>query len=106
LRGRLGGSGAGVERLEEELWDDLLQSTHPGMIHLDGDIASGRADVLSFGQMREGSLHLNYSVYHDRYQRTADGWKFTERVDEVQYLDTTPLAGSPPDAAAASNRQS
>jgi hypothetical protein len=33
-------------------------------------------------------------VYHDRYQRTADGWKFTERVYEVKYLDTTPLAGS------------
>jgi hypothetical protein len=28
-----------------------------------------------------------------------DGWKFTERVDEVGYLDTTPLAGSAPRAA-------
>jgi hypothetical protein len=33
-------------------------------------------------------------VYHDRYRRTPDGWKFTERVFEVRYLDTTPLAGS------------
>jgi len=30
-------------------------------------------------------------VYHDRYQRTPDGWKFAERVDEVVYLDTSPL---------------
>jgi ketosteroid isomerase-like protein len=28
------------------------------------------------------------------YQRTTDGWKFTERVYEIRYLDTTPLAGS------------
>lgn len=34
------------------------------------------------------------AVYHDRYQRTPEGWKFTERVYEVRYLDTAPLAGS------------
>ena len=28
-----------------------------------------------------------------------DGWKFTERVYEVRYLDTTPLAGSAPSTA-------
>jgi uncharacterized protein (TIGR02246 family) len=87
---------AGIARLAEGVWDYLLQTTHPGTIQLDGDTASGRAYVLSFGHMRDGSSHLNYSVYHDRYRRTPEGWKFTERVDEVQYLDTSPLAGSPP----------
>jgi hypothetical protein len=43
-----------------------------------------------------GGSHLNYSVYHDRYRRTPDGWRFTERVYEVRYLDITPLAGSAP----------
>jgi hypothetical protein len=41
---------------------------------------------------------VNYAVYHDRYQRTPDGWKFSERVYEVIYLDTTPLSGGPPPA--------
>jgi len=90
---------AGVERLAEGLWDYLVQTTHPGTIQLEGDTASGRAYVLSFGGMRDGSSHLNYSVYHDRYRRTPDGWRFAERVDEVVYVDTTPLAGSPPHAA-------
>jgi len=90
---------AGIERLKQDLWDYLVQTTHPGTIQLDGDTASGRAYVLSFGHMRDGSSHLNYSVYHDRYQRTPDGWKFTERIDEVIYLDTTPLAGSAPHTA-------
>lgn len=97
---------AGIERLEEDLWGYLVQATHPGIIQLAGDTASGRAYVLSFGQMRDGSSHLNYSVYHDRYQRTSDGWKFAERVDEVKYVDTTPLAGSPPQALSGSHRRS
>jgi len=85
---------AGVERLVEDLWDYLVQATHPGTVQLEGDTASGRAYVLSFGGMREGSSHLNYSVYHDRYQRTPDGWKFAERVDEV--LTRTSGASSSP----------
>ena len=38
---------------------------------------------------------------HDRYQRTPDGWKFTERVSEFRYVDTSPLTGAPPRAAGA-----
>ncbi len=89
---------AGVERLQG-LWDYFVQTAHPGTIRLDGDTAVGRAYISELGRMRDGTSQLNYSVYHDRYQRTPDGWKFTERVYEVRYLDTTPLAGSAPDAA-------
>ncbi len=52
------------------------------------DLAPGRSGQISHSD-------------HDRYQRTPDGWKFTERVYEVRYLDTTPLAGSAPQAAGA-----
>jgi ketosteroid isomerase-like protein len=84
----------GVERLQG-LWEYFVQTTHPGMIQLDGgDIASGRAYMSEFGRLRDGSSHLNYAIYHDRYQRTPDGWKFAERVYEIRYVDTTPLAGS------------
>jgi hypothetical protein len=30
--------------------------------------------------MRDGRLELNCAVHHDRYQRTPDGSKFSERV--------------------------
>ncbi len=89
---------AGIERLQN-LWDYFVQTTHPGTIQLDGDTASGRAYIAELGRFRDGRSELNYAVYHDRYQRTGDGWKFTERVYEVRYLDTTPLAGSAPHAA-------
>jgi ketosteroid isomerase-like protein len=91
---------AGIERLQG-LWECFVQTVHPGTIQLEGDTAVGRAYVSEFGRMRDGRSQLNYSVYHDHYQRTSDGWKFTKRVYEVKYLDTTPLAGSAPHAAGA-----
>ena len=86
---------AAAERLQA-LWDYFVQTTHPGTIELKGDTASGRAYIAEFGRLRDGSSHLNYAVYHDRYQRTSDGWKFSERVYEIKYLDTTPLPGTAP----------
>jgi ketosteroid isomerase-like protein len=83
----------------QALTDYFVQTTHPGTIQLDGDTATGRAYLSELAHGRDGSSHLNYFVYHDRYQRTPDGWKFTERVAEFRYLDTTPLAGSAPQAA-------
>ena len=80
----------------EALVDYFVQTTHPGTIQLDGDTASGRAYLHEVIRLRDGSSHLNYAIYHDRYQRTGDGWKFTERVYEIRYLDTTALAGSVP----------
>jgi ketosteroid isomerase-like protein len=88
---------AGAERLQG-LWDYFVQTTHPGTIQVAGDTASGRAYIAELGRFRDGRSHLNYAVYHDRYRRTPDGWKFAERVYEVRYLDTTPLAGSAPHA--------
>jgi hypothetical protein len=74
----------------------FVQTTHPGTIQLDGDTATGRAYIQEVARTRDGRQGLNYAIYHDRYQRTGDGWKFTERVYEVRYLDTSPLAGSAP----------
>jgi ketosteroid isomerase-like protein len=78
------------------LVEHLIQTTHPGMIRLDGDTASGRAYIQELIRLRDGGSHQNYAIYHDRYQRTPDGWKFAERVYEIRYLDTTSLEGSVP----------
>ena len=95
---------AGGERLQD-LWDFFVQTTYPGTIQLDGDTATGRAYMHELMRLRDGSSHVNYAIYHDRYQRTPDGWKFTERVYEVRYLDTTPLAGSAPRTAPPAGRR-
>jgi hypothetical protein len=46
--------------------------------------------------MRDGSSFSNHAIYHDRYHRTEDGWKFAERLYEIRYVDTTALTGSSP----------
>ena len=86
---------AGRRRLVA-MWDFFVQNTHPGTIQLDGDTASGRAYIQELVRTRDGRSGQNFAIYHDRYQRTPEGWKFTERVYEVRYQDTTPLAGSAP----------
>ncbi|WP_369223558.1 LUD domain-containing protein [Streptomyces sp. R39] len=90
----------GGERLQSQ-WDFFVQNTHPGTIVLDGDTATGRAYIQELARTLDGRQGLNYAVYHDRYQRTEEGWKFAERVYEIRYLDTSPLAGAAPQAAPA-----
>lgn len=85
----------GGQRLQDQ-WEFFVQTTHPGVIELDGDAATGRAYVQELVRTRDGLEGLNYAIYHDRYQRTEESWKFRERVYEVRYLDTSPLGGSAP----------
>jgi ketosteroid isomerase-like protein len=73
----------------------LVQNTHPGAVNIDGDTASGRAYMSEIGRTLDGRQGWNYAIYHDRYQRTDNGWKFTERVYEIRYEDTSPLTGAP-----------
>jgi ketosteroid isomerase-like protein len=86
---------AGIEKLQG-LLEYFVQTTHPGTIQLHGDTAIGRVYMSELIRMRDGASQLNYAIYHDRYRRTNDGWKFTERAYEVRYLDHSPLAGSSP----------
>ena len=88
---------AGGERLQAQ-WDFFVQTTHPGTIQLDGDTATGRTYIQELYRTLDGRQGQNFAIYHDRYRRTGDGWKFTERVYEVRYLDTSPLAGHAPTA--------
>lgn len=85
---------AGIERLQG-MWEYFVQTTHPGVVQLDGDTATGRAYLCELGRLRDGTSYLNYGIYHDRYRRTPDGWKFAERVYEPRYVDTAPLTGTP-----------
>jgi ketosteroid isomerase-like protein len=89
---------AGGEKLQAQ-WDFFVQTTHPGTIRLDGDAATGRAYLQELARTLDGRQGLNFAIYHDRYRRTAEGWRFAERVYEVRYLDPSPLGGSAPSSA-------
>ncbi|MGN5382065.1 nuclear transport factor 2 family protein [Streptomyces lasalocidi] len=85
----------GGERLQSQ-WDFFVQNSHPGMIRIDGDTATGRTYMQEIARLLDGRSGLNFAICHDTYRRTPQGWKFAERVYEVRYVDTTPLEGSAP----------
>lgn len=82
-----------LERMQQ-VWEFFVQNTHPGAVQVDGDTATGRVFVEEIGRMRDGSSHRNRAIFHDTYRRTADGWKFSERVYEIVYIDTSALTGT------------
>ncbi|GAB2589289.1 nuclear transport factor 2 family protein [Kribbella endophytica] len=82
----------GIARLQK-LWEYFVQTAHLGSLEIDGDTATGRAYVTEFGRLYDGRSNFNCSIYHDRYRRTPDGWKFAERSYEMRYQDPTPLPG-------------
>ena len=90
---------AAIERAQEEIWDFFVYQAHPGMIHLEGKTATGRDYVCEFGRIRNAGSQLHYALYHDRYRRTTDGWRYAERVYEIRYLDNTELEGAAPGGA-------
>ncbi|MFJ6435881.1 nuclear transport factor 2 family protein [Streptomyces sp. NPDC091416] len=91
--GRDGIRGLGQQR--EAGFEVFVQTAHPGVVSLSGDTATGRACLSEAIRIRGGGSHLNYGLYHDRYLRTPEGWRFVERAYEIRYLDSTPLAGRP-----------
>ncbi|WP_324783296.1 LUD domain-containing protein [Streptomyces sp. H51] len=86
---------SGGERLQSQ-WDFFVQNSHPGVIRIDGDTATGRTYMQEIARLLDGRSGQNFAIYHDTYRRTPEGWKFAERVYEVRYADTTPLPGSAP----------
>ena len=80
------------------MWEFFVQVSTPGAVVPDPDdpdAASGRTFLRELGRLRDGTSHANHGIYHDRYRRTADGWRFAERVYELRYVDDTPLPGRP-----------
>jgi ketosteroid isomerase-like protein len=75
-----------VERLQRQ-WEYFVQATQPGIVALDGDTAVGLVYLEELMKGHDSTAHRNVGVYHDRYRRTPDGWKFSERVYEVLYED-------------------
>ncbi|MFC6705601.1 nuclear transport factor 2 family protein [Flexivirga alba] len=73
----------------------LLRPDQPGgTVRFGGDdTASGRTYLHELARLKDGREGQNYGVYHDQYRRTADGWRFAERVYEVRYFDASPLGG-------------
>ena len=79
--------------------DYIVQINAPGLIQLSGERATARSVIRECGKYKGRSEGLEVlGFYADKLQRTADGWKFTHRVFELQGMHNFPL--SPPAPAA------
>jgi uncharacterized protein (TIGR02246 family) len=61
-------------------WAMIFHAVHSGRVTLDGDRAHGEWYISEFGQLLDGTEVRIAGVYHDDYERGADGrWRFTRR---------------------------
>ena len=61
----------------------VLQHNAPALIEIDGDRATARSGIREGGKLKGKDESVEYlGIYHDSLFRTAEGWKFTQRVFE------------------------
>jgi hypothetical protein len=74
-------------------------------LEISGDVAEGRTIcfnpmVIDMGPDKGPRVFLCGLWYRDRFQRTPDGWRIAERVEELSYFHNFPAPdGKPPGAA-------
>jgi ketosteroid isomerase-like protein len=63
----------------------VMQTAPTGLVDIDegGDTATGRWFVTEHFRLADGTAGGLWACYHDRYVRTVDGWRISERVLEV-----------------------
>lgn len=63
---------------------------------VDGDVASGRVQLMELVRGLDGASTILAGHYDDTYRRTADGWKFSSRALTVYYRGAPDLSGTFP----------
>jgi ketosteroid isomerase-like protein len=73
--------------------DYIVQSNSPGVIEVRGDTATADSVIRECGKFtgQDAALEI-LGHYRDTLVRTAEGWRFTKRVFELQGMHTFPLA--------------
>jgi hypothetical protein len=65
------------------------------VVSIDGDEATGRADVTVFVQLDETRWITGGGTYHDRYRRDDGRWRIAERrVADGFHLERPPSTGT------------
>lgn len=72
--------------------DYLVQANSPGVITVNGDSATARSVVREHGKFagKDEALEV-LGHYDDKLIRTAEGWKFSHRIFELQGMHRIPL---------------
>jgi ketosteroid isomerase-like protein len=57
----------------------VFQTTHGGLVHVDGDRAWARFPTTEWAKRSDGTGIQFLGIYEDEVVRTADGWRFQRR---------------------------
>jgi hypothetical protein len=71
----------------------MQHSTTNHTVAVDGDLATGRSDVVVLVQLRDGRWIVGGGTYEDEYRRDAGTWRIARRR-VVRPFDLAPLAPS------------
>jgi ketosteroid isomerase-like protein len=76
--------------------DYIVQAHAPAVIEVDGDTATAQSVIRENGKFsgRDEALEI-LGLYLDKLVRTADGWKFVERVFDLRGMYSFPLSPPP-----------
>jgi ketosteroid isomerase-like protein len=60
--------------------DFVFQTTHLGLVRVDGDRATARFPITEWARRSADGRGIQFlGVYYDELQRTTEGWRFTSR---------------------------
>ena len=74
--------------------DFFVQFAVPGVIAIDGDVATTRTLCHEAARGPGESYYRNHCVAFDRLRREGQGWVFTSRSFQYLWLDTSPYTGT------------
>ncbi|MEE4596033.1 nuclear transport factor 2 family protein [Streptomyces sp. DSM 41524] len=78
----------GIEELGTLIFDKAPHGFHitsDYAITIDGDSATVQCYLLFINELKKCEVSM-FGVYRDKVRRTADGWRYSERVFEPKYI--------------------
>jgi ketosteroid isomerase-like protein len=73
----------------------LFRGSFAGVLHVEGDTATGRWPCVETGTFADGKGYDNRAIYEDRYVREQGQWRFQHRRYVYLWLSSDPLPGAP-----------
>lgn len=74
------------------MFEYIVQANSPAVIKVDGDKATARSVIREHGKLAGADIGMEIlGHYADTFVRTADGWKFTHRLFELQGMHNMSL---------------
>ena len=85
-----------IVALFRSLWEErdyFMQFVFPGVIDVDGDVATARSLCQEAAKGPGESYYRTNGVWTDTFRRSDNGWVFTGRTYRYMWLDFSPFSG-------------